>query len=256
MSRKPFPFNGLWPCPATRKDDGVGDFAGNPNFPVLATGAMRLFLIIVAVRRHALSLISSHRRRFGLIAAQRYPLEDRPSGRDDQDRRAAFARVFAQNDRWLYAYLMTLLGNPAHAEEVFQEACVVLWREYESFDLSTNFRRWAGVVALNQVRRFRRNLRRKEVWLSEAVVERLAEEAIEQADELEGRRRALHVCMERLAPGDRDLVRLCYSGSGSSIKEAAAALGRPANTAYKAMARIRRVLHDCITRRLAAEGAP
>lgn len=191
-----------------------------------------------------------------MITTNRLPLNDdaSPDGGDNEERRAAFARVFAQHDRWLYAYLMTLLGNPAHAEEVFQEVCVVLWREYEKFDLSTPFMRWASVVALNQVRKFRRGLRRKEKWLSDAVVDMLAEEAVEKADLLESRRHALHDCLGRLSPSDRDLVRLCYSDSKTSIKEAAALLDRPTNTAYKAMSRIRRALHDCITRRLASEG--
>ena len=46
---------------------------------------------------------------------------------DGSQRRDEFARLFAQHDRWLFSYLVTLLGSPAHAEEVFQEVCVVLW---------------------------------------------------------------------------------------------------------------------------------
>lgn len=176
------------------------------------------------------------------------------SQQDDEDGRAAFARVFAQHDRWLYAYLMTLLGKPAHAEEVFQEVCVVLWREYRKFDVDTNFMKWASVIALNQVRKFRRNLRRNEAWLSEGLLEVLAEEALDNTDLLEARRHALHECVGRLSDSDREIVRECYTDSRTTIKDAAERLGRPANTLYKAMARIRRSLHDCITRRLRAEG--
>ena len=186
-----------------------------------------------------------------MVATNRLQLE---TPHDDEDGRAAFARVFAQHDRWLYAYLMTLLGKPAHAEEVFQEVCVVLWREYRKFDLSTNFMKWASVIALNQVRKFRRNLRRNEAWLSEGLLEVLAEEAIENADLLEARRHALHDCVGRLTPSDREVVRECYADSRTTIKAAAERLNRPANTMYKAMARIRRALHDCITRRLRTEG--
>ena len=185
-----------------------------------------------------------------VIATNRLPLDEH----DDEQRRAAFARVFAQHDRWLYAYLMTLLGDRTSADEVFQEACVVLWREYGKFDPATDFRRWASVVALNQVRKFRRTAKRREAWLSDRVVELLAEEAVSGADLLEARRRALHECVGRLGPADRDVVRACYSEAGSTMKEAAERLGRPANTVYKAMARVRRVLHACISRRLAAEG--
>ena len=183
-----------------------------------------------------------------------YDEESTESGLTEEERRAAFARVFAQHDRWLYGYLMTLLGNPAHSEEVFQEVCVVLWRDYHKFDISTNFKKWAGVIGLNQVRRFRRSLRRNQAWLSESVLEMLAEDAIDQAELLEARRQALHGCLQRLSETDRDLVRTCYGDQKTSIKEAAKQLNRPANTAYKAMNRIRRVLHDCINRHVAREG--
>lgn len=179
---------------------------------------------------------------------------DDSDGMTDEERRAAFARVFAKHDRWLYAYLMTLLGNPAHAEEVFQEVCVTLWREYQQFDLSTNFMKWASVIALNQVRKFRRTLRRNQAWLSESVLDLLAEDAVEQADLLEARRQALHGCLQRLSPSDRELVNACYGDSRVTIKEAAGQLGRPINTAYKALNRVRRALHDCITRKLSMEG--
>lgn len=179
---------------------------------------------------------------------------DDDRGLSEEERRAAFARVFAQHDRWLYAYLMTLLGNPSHAEEVFQEVCVVLWREYHKFDLTTNFMKWASVIALNQVRKFRRGLRRNQAWLSETALELLAEDAVEKAELLEARRQALHGCLQRLGESDRELIQTCYSDTDGTIKEAAHKLNRPVNTAYKALNRIRRALHDCINRRLAREG--
>lgn len=175
-------------------------------------------------------------------------------GQNDEEKRALFARIFAKHDRWLYAYLMTLLGKPSYAEEVFQEVCVVLWREYEKFDPSTNFMKWASVIALNQVRKFRRNLKKRDAWLSDNALELLSDEAIDQADLLEGRRLALHFCLNKLSQSDRDLVQICYSDEHQSIKEAAYAAGRPLNTVYKALNRVRRALHDCIARRLSAEG--
>jgi RNA polymerase sigma-70 factor (ECF subfamily) len=68
----------------------------------------------------------------------------------DAQRRDAFARLFAQHDRWLFAYLVSLLGNSADAEEVFQEVCVVLWREYETFELGTEFVKWVCVIGITR----------------------------------------------------------------------------------------------------------
>jgi RNA polymerase sigma-70 factor, ECF subfamily len=174
--------------------------------------------------------------------------------RKDHNGRDAFARLFAQHDRWLFAYLVSLLGNPAHAEEVFQEVCVVLWREYETFELGTDFVKWVSVIAHHQVHRFRRQERRVGPQLSDSAVDLLAEDAVERAGLLESRRDALRNCLEKLASTDRQLVQHCYGDVRVSFKGVAETLGRPANTVYKALNRIRKVLYECIERTLGVEG--
>ena len=173
---------------------------------------------------------------------------------DDNERRDAFARLFAQHDRWLFAYLVSLLGNATHAEEVFQEVCVVLWRENETFQLGTNFVKWVSVIAHHQVHRFRRQQRRVGPQLSDAAVDLLAEDAVERADLLESRRDALRRCLEKLPNRDQQLVSSCYGDTRASFKTAADELGRPVNTVYKALNRIRKALYDCIERTLSVEG--
>lgn len=172
----------------------------------------------------------------------------------DAERRDAFARLFAKHDRWLFAYLVSLLGSSADAEEVFQEVCVVLWREYESFQLGTNFVKWVSVIAHHQVYRFRRQQRRVGPQLSDTTVDLLAEDAVERADLLESRREALRRCLEKLPDKDRQLVRHCYGDSRNSFKSIAQELGRPVNTVYKALNRIRKALMECIERTLSVEG--
>lgn len=178
---------------------------------------------------------------------------DRGSLAADQ-RRDAFARLFAKHDRWLYAYLVTLLANPAHAEEVFQEVCVVLWRSYDQFELGTDFVKWASVIAHNQVRRFRRESKRIGFQLSDAACDLLAADAARGADLFDFRRDALRQCMGKLPTSDRQLVQQCYSDASGSFKTIAENLGRPVNTVYKALNRIRRNLHQCIDRTLSSEG--
>jgi RNA polymerase sigma-70 factor (ECF subfamily) len=174
--------------------------------------------------------------------------------RQDHEGRDAFARLFAQHDRWLFAYLVSLLGNSAHAEEVFQEVCVVLWREHETFQLGTDFVKWVSVIAHHQVHRFRRHERRVGPQLSDAAVDLLAEDAVERAGLLESRRDALRNCLEKLTNKDRQLVQHCYGDARVSFKGVAETLGRPANTVYKALNRIRKALYECIERTLGVEG--
>ncbi len=170
------------------------------------------------------------------------------------NQREAFARAFAKNHSWLYAYLVTLLGNSADAEEVFQEVCVVLWSQYEVFDPATDFRRWAGVIAHNKVMRFRSLRGRQAKQLSDVAVEMLATETVERADLLEDRRVALHGCLDRLPDKDRRLISHCYSEANRSFQTVAEQIGRPVNTVYKALQRVRRALRECVDRQVSAHG--
>lgn len=173
---------------------------------------------------------------------------------DAGQRREAFARLFAKHDRWLFSYLVVLLGSPADAEEVFQEVCVVLWREHEKFQLGTNFVKWVSVIANNQVHQFRYKTKRKNFPLDEGLISDVADSAIGRADIFELRRDALRSCLGRLSNDDRQIVQHCYDHETKSFKAAAERLGRPVNTVYKALNRIRRMLHKCIDQKLATEG--
>ena len=170
------------------------------------------------------------------------------------ERREAFARLFAQHNRWLFSYLVILLGNPADAEEVFQEVCVVLWREHEKFELGTNFVKWVSVIANNQVHRFRYKSKRKSFPLDEGLIGAIGDTAVGRSDLFEFRRDALRKCMGRLSSEDRQVVQSCYDHETKNFKTAAEQLGRPVNTVYKALNRIRRMLHRCIDQSLATEG--
>ncbi len=181
--------------------------------------------------------------------------EDPDEGsRSDANHRDSFARLFAQHDRWLFSYLVTLLGSPSQAEEVFQEVCVVLWRELETFELGTDFVKWVAVIAHNQVRKYRRNNKKAGFQLNEETFDYVAKVAVNRADLFDYRRDALRMCLDKLAPEDRHLIRQCYNESSSNFKTVANHLDRPVNTVYKALNRIRRSLHECIDRRLSSEG--
>lgn len=178
----------------------------------------------------------------------------RDSAVQEDERRDAFARLFAKHDRWLHAYLVTLLGSTAHAEEVFQEVCVVLWRECETFQLGTDFVKWVAVIAHNQVRKFRRQRKQVGFQLNDITFDLLAAEAVERVDLFDYRRDALRRCLTKLSASDRSLVKECYQSQKVNFKATAHKLGRPENTVYKAMNRIRRVLFECINRTLGSEG--
>ena len=73
------------------------------------------------------------------------------------------------------------------------------------------------------------------------------------AEELDERHTALGHCLQKLHPRDRELLLVRYE-PGCGVEEAARRSGRTLQTAYKALARLRKLLLDCVSTRLASGG--
>jgi RNA polymerase sigma-70 factor (ECF subfamily) len=58
-------------------------------------------------------------------------------------------------------------------------------------------------------------------------------------------------CLKRLPSQQRRLVERCYSGE-ETIKSVAENDGRSVHVVYKILRRMREILHDCVTRTVAA----
>ena len=183
-------------------------------------------------------------------AEKSVPMESSSSERDQREE--DFARQFAKHQRLLFGYLVTLLGDPSAAEDVFQETCVVLLREREKYQPGSKFVSWATTIAYNQVRRYRREKKQRSRMLGGDLLAQIAEEASTRNDEMDARREALTACLSKLNNDDRRLVAAAYQES-TSLKSAAEKLDRPVNTVYKALNRIRGNLYDCIQRALDSE---
>jgi RNA polymerase sigma-70 factor (ECF subfamily) len=174
------------------------------------------------------------------------------AGGDAPPRAEEFVRLFAANHYRLFAYILALMHDRSDAEEVFQEASLVLWREFPRFRPEAEFMPWACAIALNQMRKFWRERKRHKLTFSEAMLENLASEALEMQSELEVRRQALAECMKRLPAVDRSVVEMYY-GAKQTAGDVAEKLGKSTHAIYKALTRARQRLFECIGRKLASE---
>ena len=180
-----------------------------------------------------------------------------PPGGSDAPRTAKskrFLRLFLRNERRLYAYILTLLPNRADADDVLQEASLVMWDKFDDENPPADFAAWGCRIAYFKVLDFAKKRQRSRVRFSQAMLERIAETAAEQAAtlRLDERREALAYCLEKLSPRERGLLARRFT-EGATVQSIAAGVGRSADSVYKALAKIRLALFDCVTRRLAAE---
>ena len=77
-----------------------------------------------------------------------------------------FAQRFQRESRLLWCVAAGIVGRPAGAEDVLQEACVIALEHLADFERGTNFNAWMSRivrnVALNQMRKTQNRRRREE----------------------------------------------------------------------------------------------
>jgi RNA polymerase sigma-70 factor (ECF subfamily) len=105
------------------------------------------------------------------------------------------------------------------------------------------------------VLKYRQRQRRDRHLFSDEFVRQVASDAVEQADELEQRRQHLAVCLSKLRSNDLELIQQRYA-SGESGKSVAELIGRPINSVYQSLSRIRRTLLECVNRQIRAQATP
>lgn len=164
-----------------------------------------------------------------------------------------FVQLFSRTQRRIYLHILGQVGNPNDADEILQETNVVIWSKFDRFELGTNFIAWTFQIANFEVLKFRDRRRSNRLVFSDDIVEAIAEDSEESQDDLDLRRAALGECLGKLRPKDRELIQTRYA-PGNKGKDVASLLGRPSNSVYQSIGRIRKTLFECINRRLSAEG--
>jgi RNA polymerase sigma-70 factor (ECF subfamily) len=157
----------------------------------------------------------------------------------------SFDALYRDCARDLYAYVRTLLGDDASAEDVTALAFERAYRRRSSFDDSRGSRRgWlfgiARNAALDELRR-----RRRAAPLIGELPDELAPAPDEEAD-LAVRRTTVRAALETLDARDRELVALKFHG-GLSNAELATVLGTSESNAgtrvHRAVMKLRKACH-------------
>lgn len=162
----------------------------------------------------------------------------------------SFIRLLSEHERGLYLYVMAMTSHAADADDILQEAKVVMWRHFGDFKLGTNFGAWARKVAFYQVLAYRKRKQRDRLCFSDKFVELVAEKLEDEEGYLERRYQMLASCVSKLNPEHQRIVNLRYEG-GESIDVIAELVGRSSGAVYRVLSRIRKSLHECVSHQVA-----
>ena len=149
-----------------------------------------------------------------------------------------------------------MLPNYRDVSDVLQDVNLKLWERQSDFEIGTNFGAWACTVARYNILNLRAKLKRQH-WLlfNDSLVEKLAEPCAKNYDpsHLDGMRAALHRCLSRLKPKERELLRVRYFRD-DSVAEHARKTGSSAQVISVTLHRIRMKLRECVNRQLVTGG--
>jgi len=161
-----------------------------------------------------------------------------------------FVTQITRCQRQLHAFILSMVWNPAEADDVLQETNLVLWEKAAEFDRDRPFLPWAMRFAqLQALAWLKRHRRQQRVVFDDDLARLLADEAAREEVVFEDRRHALASCLQKLPTEQRDLIARRYEPEGS-VNAMAEAAGTTPKAVSDRLRRIRRALLQCIQRTL------
>lgn len=152
------------------------------------------------------------------------------------------------------AFIATVAHNYHIAEDIFQDICVKSLSCEGDFQSREHLLNWARVTGKHRAINVLKSRAGRYIGLDDDALAALAAAWPDTQNlDVRGSREALARCLKNLTANNREIVRLRYY-EGRTGSDVAEKLGRKLATVYQALARIHRMLGECIRTRMSAEG--
>lgn len=158
-------------------------------------------------------------------------------------------KQFLRHESEFMGYLMAMTRDFGAAEEIFQNAAVVVMEKAGQREEIRDFRAWAKEVVRRQaLLYFREAGQRRSLSKNTDLIEQISASFMEdETDDVSRERelKALRRCLEFVQPDHRRMIAMRYE-TRSSFEMIGNALGRSSATVQRAISRVRKSLLRCI----------
>ncbi len=175
-------------------------------------------------------------------------------GREDQ---AAFRQLYKAFSRSVYAYVLNMLNNHAHAEEVVADTLYEVWRHPQRFRGESKFSTWLIGIARRKALMVYRARRPDELHSDlDDIAEITAAETPDGYAELAARQRrdGVQHCMGKLSDEHRECLHLVFY-EGMGLAEVAQVQDCPEGTVKTRLFHARQKIKKCLQGLLRSEGS-
>lgn len=164
--------------------------------------------------------------------------------------REAFGELVGCYQGRLRSYAARYVESSSDVYDIVQDVFLDAWGHVATFDPTREFYPWLRGICRNRVLNYYRSRRVRrtagQLQVDAAIEEHLARD---EHDDSSDRLQALRHCLDKLPPGERELLGLRYS-DGVAVKEIAARVERTAAGISMQLYRLRAALLECVERRL------
>ena len=169
------------------------------------------------------------------------------------DQTEKFIDLLNIQQRKIYAFIISLVGNYNDADDIMQETARTMWQKFDDFQQGTDFLAWSRTIAYYRILEYRNRHKRDCRLFQPEIFEALRKQAEENFSDSDHYRSLLTLCLKKLKDGDLNLIYQKYSHC-LSIKEISRQYGRSTQAVYRSIGRIHDLLRRCIKQKIHLEG--
>lgn len=171
---------------------------------------------------------------------------------NDSDARARLAELWHTSQPSVSAYLFAAVPNHHDAEDLLGQVAVAVARDFDTYDETKPFVRWAIGIARHRVLNYRRKYAMSKVVFSQETIDALANavpvEPVRQSDF----KTALKSCLDKLQNQARKVITLRYEDD-IKPKQIATELEMTPNAVSILLHRTRKTLSVCVQKKIESE---
>ena len=171
---------------------------------------------------------------------------------EDSQKNDDFSKLFAESHRHLYNFAFSLTMNRSDADDIMQEAMVLIWERFDDYEFDKSFTKWAMAFIYRKVLENRRKHARRAKVLSSEALKMIYEEQLEATVSERPLYKVLDECLAKISDYDRELLSWRYSPS-LSLKNLAEKYNRSVNAISKRLQKIRYNVAICVKNNLKEE---
>ena len=166
------------------------------------------------------------------------------------DKHSIYIELLMGNRDSIYRYILAMVPHAVDAEDILQETSKLIWQKFDDYETGTNFKNWATAIARYKVLEYYRSKQRNRVKFSSQTIDAISDYLSEHKDDNNKELDILKKCILKLTNKDRELIQQKYT-QNITTKQLAIQFGRSVSGLYSTLARIHRMLVDCVHQHLA-----